>query len=85
MIRRANRNKILSIALSVKNNPKKFWAFVNSKRKCSQEIPNLIVGRGANNSDVMKKMMKKKLKPLQIIFQVFILMKIVKMLLPTLN
>ena len=55
MIRRANRNKILSIALSVKNNPKKFWAFVNSKRKCSQEIPNLIVGRGANNSDVMKK------------------------------
>ena len=55
MIRRTNRNKILSIALSVKNNPKKFLAYVNSKRKCSQGIPNLIVGRRANNSGVMTK------------------------------
>ena len=52
MIRSSKRRKLKEIGLSVKTNPKKFWAFIKSKSKCRQEIPNLIVGKDATGKSI---------------------------------
>ena len=36
-----NRNEQCEVAKNVKDNPKKFWNYVNGKRKCKDRIGNL--------------------------------------------
>ena len=46
--RRGRKEFELNIAKDVKNNPKRFWSYVNSKTKTRSDIPDLIVN-GNNN------------------------------------
>ena len=49
LIRSFHRNINKKIANDIKNNPKRFWAYVNSKTKYKNEIPNLIIDESPND------------------------------------
>ena len=41
-LNKLDREKQMEIARSSKANPKKFWKYVNSKRKCNHKIPDIV-------------------------------------------
>lgn len=50
-LRAAKRRLFKQISKDAKNNPKKFWAYVNSKRNYKEDIPELMV-RNVNDNSV---------------------------------